>query len=140
RVHSIGRYLVGFAQVERSGPTASDTQTFLQDDDIAGLALESTHSDRLTPEVLTFESRQYGEQVFQGLRWMRPISLRRGDKSANGSLSLEERTDWISWQADFCPAEARTTDARGTLTVDTIRADIPALSNSLHCVESGIVQ
>lgn len=140
RIHSVGRFLVGFQQVTRTAPTAADATTFLQDDDVAGVVSTSTHADQLTPDVMTFEAHDYDEQRFAGLRWLRPKSLRRGDQSLNGSVTLEHRTDWVAWDADFCAAKVTTTDARGTLTVEDTRADVSALANNLHCLIAAEVQ
>jgi RHS repeat-associated protein len=133
-IHSIGKYLDGFEQVTREGPTSTEVASFFVDDDVASVPLGMQRTDRLTPDVLTFEAHQYDAIRVNNVEWMRPKVDRRGYTSKDGKTVLEERTDYSSFEADFCPSQVVVTKQAGTLTTVTTRAAVSGLANALHCL------
>ena len=140
RVHSVGKYLLGFDGVTRQGGLTTDTAAFHNDDDVVALLVGDRKSDALAPEVVQFESREYDAVVSQGVPWMRRRTDHVGWQTADSSQTLEERTDYLAYDGDVCPISVRQQSSAGTLLTTVSRADVPALAMSMHCLESDVVK
>jgi RHS repeat-associated protein len=133
-VHSLGKLFLGFAGATRQGPLATEAFSFLNDDDAQGVVLSSSTSDSLTPAVQQYQVNTYAAALYQGVPWLRPTSSRSGWSDASGAHTLEERTDYLAYEAEVCPSQIRVTKEAGTLTTLGTRATSPGLANALHCV------
>ncbi|ATB33250.1 RHS repeat-associated core domain-containing protein [Melittangium boletus] len=139
-LHSVGHHLLGFGTVTRTAPSLTHTAHFLQDDTTSGLLLDQSERDALTPDVLRFSSRTYDTVSFQGLPWRRLKEERAGyrDGAASPGVEIDERTEYLSYQADVCPSETVRRSRHGTLTTTKTRAWVPAFAQHLHCLDEDI--
>ncbi|WNG50642.1 hypothetical protein F0U60_45830 [Archangium minus] len=139
-VHTVGHHLLGFTTVTRTAPSQTHTAHFLQDDTTSGLLLDQSERDVLTPDVLRFSAFDYDAVTFQGLPWRRLKEERTGyrDGASSPGIEVDERTEYLVYQADVCPSEMVRTTRHGTLTTTRTRAWLPALSQHLHCLDEGI--
>jgi RHS repeat-associated protein len=138
RVHSLGRFLLGFDTVSRMGPLGSESMSFLNDDDVQGLWTQKTDRDAMSPAVVRFGERSYEAAQYAGLPWLRVTSERGGFTDATASTAIADRTDYLSW-SDLCPASTVHTSAPGTLTTTTSIATVVGLGKHLHCLPERVV-
>jgi RHS repeat-associated protein len=140
QIHSIGKFLIGFDEVDRSGASTTETALFINDDDNAGVPLSSLERDTLTPTVAHFAARQYDSVLIQGVPWLRLKSDRQGWQSADGVQTIADENDVLAYEADVCVAQQQHHGAQGTLLTQTVRANVPGLANHLHCLTASQTQ
>jgi RHS repeat-associated protein len=140
RLHSLGKFLLGFDSVTRQGPTVSESMSFLNADAFAGIRTSARTHDANVPAVDSVQGWTYEDAVFSGIPWKRPRSFTSSWQSPDGSQSLTERTDTLAYDAEVCPSLVQKDSGSGAvLTTLTERASISALANSLHCLPRRIV-
>ncbi|MCP3143031.1 RHS repeat-associated core domain-containing protein [Pyxidicoccus xibeiensis] len=135
KVHSVGRYLVGFGGVTRTGPGLVEDARFLNGDYYSGLPASSTQHDTQSPGVHGYTYQTYEDAVFQGLPWKRLEETGNGWAQADG-LAVGEWTKYVRYEAEVCPAEVTQHTAHGTLKTETWRASPSGLGVSLHCLQA----
>ncbi|GHG73885.1 FG-GAP-like repeat-containing protein [Comamonas sp. JC664] len=135
--HALGRFLVGFDAVTRTAPTNVHDVTFLNADAYAGVKLSETRRDVHETAVHALETWQYEDSLFHGVAYKRLKAWLRGWASDTpGVLPLQERTEYLDYEAGLCPSRVRQTGAHGTLLTETTRATVPGFGPALHCLES----
>ena len=88
-VHSVGKFLVGFGSVVRTGPGLVHEANFLNGDHYAGLPSSSTQHDTLSPDIHTYEYQIYTDALYQGVPWKRLKEEGKGWAQQDGqTLSL----------------------------------------------------
>lgn len=154
KLHSFGKFLLGYDQVQRTTPLGLDWSQFLHEDDIAGLPLASTSRDALVAGLEQFAEKSYEDAAYQGIPWKRLISSVSGWRATDGSgASVSERTRTTAWWSDFCPAQTVKETRAGasshapvdpsalaSLTTDTQYATLPAFSGHLSCLTADVVE
>ncbi|WP_075006671.1 RHS repeat-associated core domain-containing protein [Stigmatella aurantiaca] len=138
-LHPQGRFLLGYGQVTLKSPALTEEVSFLHDEHQAGVLSASTTRDLHNPGVLRYESHAYDGALFQGLPWKRLKESRKGWRAEAEGPALEERTEYLGYEAERCPSRLRLQTAHGTLTTERHRATVPALSRHLHCLEDTLV-
>ncbi|MDC0714753.1 FG-GAP-like repeat-containing protein [Stigmatella sp. ncwal1] len=133
-LHPQGKFLLGYAQVERSDGITSQSVDFLHEVDRAGLILASRTRDSRTPGVRRIETNTYESALFQGLPWKRLKETRAGWDSGASSPALEESTQFAAYDG-LCPVRTVLTTAQGSLTTEHTRAALSGLTQHLHCLE-----
>jgi RHS repeat-associated protein len=134
--HSVGRFLVGYAEVARSGARGRQALSLLQGDHFAGVLAERVDTDAGAPDVERFETHEHDDVSFRGVAWKRPRRTVKGWRPRGGGVAVTESSDILAYAAEVCPARARHTGASGTLVVERERAELPALAAHLHCVDA----
>jgi len=133
-VHSRGKFFLGYGEVTRSDPQQVTSMTLLNDDDVTGVALSSSTAETLTPSVSRYVVNAYEARTYLNVPWMRMTSARTGWANGNGSQTLEERTDYLTYDNEVCPTQVQTTKEAGKLTTITTRASVDKLADALHCL------
>jgi RHS repeat-associated protein len=132
-LHPDGLFLLGYAHVTQTDPSTTEEVNFLHDANQAGILLDSTTRDARTPGVRQYQARDYDPVVFRGLPWKRLALERKG--WASDATSLEESTEYLAYDAEICPSLTVHSTAQGILTTERHRADLPGLSQHLHCLD-----
>lgn len=140
KVHSIGGFLLGYANVVRQDAHVTQEMEFLHEDRFVGVLKSARTLDANSPQVEAFETHEYEDASFQGIAWKRPLAEERGWRSADGTQSTSERTEYLAYEADICPAKWVRQTAQGSLTVEKVRASVPGFGSSLHCLERQIIK
>ncbi|MCP3139896.1 RHS repeat-associated core domain-containing protein [Pyxidicoccus xibeiensis] len=133
RVHSLGKHLVGFGTVARTGPLASETLTLHHDDDVSGLVLSSRKTDARNP-VEHFSASTYEEVLHQGLRLLRPRTQTKGVSGPAGASPFSSTTEYLAYARGTCPTHVRDTSRHGVLETRTTLASPSGLDAELHCL------
>jgi len=142
RLHSEGRFLLGFNRVTRANLLGEDTLDFINDDRYTGVLVGGIHRDALVPAVLKWEKRDYEDASFHGIAWKRLHEESTGWRST-GRDAVEgdsERTVYRDYDADLCPSRTETTNRSGTLITTTEYAHLPGFARHLSCLTTAIVQ
>jgi RHS repeat-associated protein len=137
-LHSAGRYLVGFGGVTRSDNVTTVSAAFVNTDAVSGLPVSSLRHDVNAAQTDAIEQRTYEDAVYLGLPWKRLKAIVSGWQSPDGSQTLTERTDYVAFNAEVCPAQTTRTSPWGTLTTVEARASISGFGNALHCLPQSI--
>jgi RHS repeat-associated protein len=133
-IHSLGKYLVGFASVDKHAPVVTQHVEFLNDDDVSGVhALSETMDDR-SPGIVRFARDQYDDVAFDGVRWLRPALSEAGHRSRDASTILSTTTQYTVYERGFCPTVVTTTSPSGSLTTMTTLASVAAIPDEAHCL------
>ncbi|NMO18195.1 hypothetical protein HPC49_11215 [Pyxidicoccus fallax] len=140
KVHSVGRFLLGYGQVSRWDLQVTREMDFLFTDIAPGLPLGSRTRDLHAAQVESFTASEYADDTFQGLPWKRLSAEVRGWRSEDGTQTLSERTEYLEYAANVCPSRVRVTTAHGTLVREQERANPAGLVNHLHCLTGRLVQ
>ncbi|WP_434384214.1 RHS repeat-associated core domain-containing protein [Melittangium boletus] len=134
-VHSVGKFLVGFGSVVRTGPGLVHEANFLNGDHYAGLPSSSTQHDTLSPDVHTYAYHLYEDALYQGVPWKRLKEDGNGWAQQDGQ-TVGERLEYLEYEAEVCPSKAAYITTHGTLTTEKWRASPTGLTGHLHCMES----
>ncbi|WP_434384220.1 RHS repeat-associated core domain-containing protein [Melittangium boletus] len=134
-VHSVGKFLVGFGSVVRTGPGLVHEATFLNGDHYAGLPSSFTQHDTLSPDVHTYAYHLYEDALYQGVPWKRLKEDGNGWAQQDGQ-TVGERLEYLEYEAEVCPSKAAYITTHGTLTTEKWRASPTGLTGHLHCMES----
>jgi RHS repeat-associated protein len=142
RIHSTGKFFIGYDQVSSADPFVSEVDAFLNDDRYSGVFLSSRTHDTRTPAVDKFEYRLYGDALFQGIPWKRLTEQGGGwqGTSVPAPPTLAEKTQFLTYEAEVCPATSMITKAAGTLNVTTQHEFPPAFAKHLSCLVQRTVQ
>lgn len=138
RLHSLGRFLVGFDGVSRRASLATTSMTFFNDDEHAGLFLASVEHDALLPAVERVSFRTYDDASAFGLSWKRLRTEGSGWRSTDPlrpDVWLESR-EVLGYDREICPSVQRTTSSHGSLLHEVQYTDVTALAKSLSCLPS----
>lgn len=133
-LHTVGKYLIGFAAVDKHSPFLLEHLAFFNDDDVSGVHGLSEESDDRTPGVIQFTDRQYQDVVSRGVRWLRPSLVETGHHNTDGSVTLSTTIQYSGYQRDVCPTVTTTTGPNGQLVSTSSLASIAALPDELHCL------
>jgi RHS repeat-associated protein len=136
-LHTLGKYLVGFASVDEHAPFLTQHMAFFNDDDVSGVRGLSEDTDGRTAGIVRFTDRTYDDVRHRGVRWLRPATEETGYRSADGSVRLSTTTRYALYERDFCPTVVTTSAPDGVLTRMTTLASVAALPDDLHCLASG---
>ncbi len=139
RVHGLGRFLLGYAQVVRRAPDGVEKTTFLHEDRFAGLPVDSVTIDPAVPALEEFAHDDYDVATLAGVAWARPKTHVSGWRTPDRSRVIGETTEYETWSDDVCPARVHTTSATGDLISETTRAVVPQLGLALHCLSARTV-
>jgi RHS repeat-associated protein len=140
-IHAVGKFLLGYDQVQRSDPLSTAWTSFLNDEVSSGLMLESTTLDALVPGIEQFGTSTYETATFQGLSWRRLVAQESGWRNIDGSGSpVSTVTSLLAWSRGVCAERTERKTLDGTL--DTLRtfASPDAFSRSLACLVSRTVE
>ncbi|MFP2959101.1 polymorphic toxin-type HINT domain-containing protein [Myxococcus sp. 1LA] len=140
KVHSVGRFLLGYGQVSRVDLQVMQDMDFVFTDDVVGLLVSSSQRDLNAPDVESFSSYEYTDALFEGIPWKRPSAEVHGWRSTDGTQTLSERTEFLDYVAEVCPSRIQLTTAHGVLVRELWRANLTGLFNHLHCLPDRIVQ
>ncbi|WP_224248001.1 RHS repeat-associated core domain-containing protein [Hyalangium gracile] len=136
--HGEGKYLVGFDSVVRQDASITHAVNFLNGDTFAGLMTSATRTDARTPLVREYEYHQYEDATYQGVGFKRLKEEGRGFRDAsNPALALGEKSQTLAFDG-LCPTQSVHTTAWGSLTTTSQRANLPALSQHLHCLPASL--
>ncbi|ATB30281.1 RHS repeat-associated core domain-containing protein [Melittangium boletus] len=139
RVHSVGGFPLGYETVSRVDSRVSHVMDFLMEDHVAGLPLSSVRTDVGSPQVRAFESWEYQDVTLQGIAWKRPSARVQGWMDPGDAQRVSERTEYLAYTAEVCPAQVRISNEHGTLVTEHSRSVLPGWNQSLHCLDSGLV-
>ena len=131
--HSLGKYLVGFEAAHKRSPFLDERVSFLNDDDIAGVPDHADDTDDRAPGIVRFTDRDYADDRYRGIRWLRPTRVVRGYRSTDGTHELATTTDYLSYERGFCATVTRTTGPNGELLRSQVLASVAAIPDDLHC-------
>jgi RHS repeat-associated protein len=134
--HSVGQYLVGYGEVARIGPRGRQDVALAQGDTFAGVLVARVETDAGAPDVERFETREHDDAIFRGVAWKRPRRTVKGWRPRGGGAEVSESSEVLAYAAEVCPARVRSSGATGTLVVERERAELPALSGHLHCLDA----
>jgi RHS repeat-associated protein len=137
-LHSLGRFLIGFASVVRSDAVTTFTNGFINSDAVSGLLSSSLKHDLNAPSADAVEQRTYEDAAYQGVSWKRLKAIVSGWQSPDGTQAITERTDHVTFEAEVCPGQTTHAGPWGTLTTLESRASLPGLGNALHCLSQSI--
>jgi RHS repeat-associated protein len=141
RLHSSGKFLVGYDQVQRAAPLGIEWGQFLNDDSNSGLALSSTSRDSLVLGLERYADNVYEDAPYQGIPRKRLVRTERGWRATDGSnLSAAEVTRTTGWWGDFCAAQIVNETYSGTLTTDTQYMAPAAFAGHLACLSADVVE
>jgi RHS repeat-associated protein len=142
RLHSRGKFLLGFNGVTRVSPLAEEIVQFINDDHYSAILTSGAYRDALVPSVYKWEARKYEEATFKGIPWKRLTEQTEGWRSAgaNGPDGPAERTVYRTYVDDVCPATVEKTTSVGTLITTTEYGHPAGLSNSMTCLATVVVQ
>ena len=136
-LHTVGKYLVGFAGVDKRSPFLTEHVGFLNDDDVSGVRGLSEDTDERTPGIVRFTSRLYDDVRHRGVRWLRPSSVEAGHRSPDGSVRLSTTTRYAVYERDFCPTVVTTSAPGGQRVRTSTLASVAAIPDDLHCLAAG---
>jgi RHS repeat-associated protein len=141
KVHSAGKFLLGYDEVARQRPLGDETVTFLNEDRYSGVLLATSSRDSLVPGIEQFSARSFEDAVFQGIPWKRLASEESGLRATDGTgrkVSATART--LAYWNEVCPSIVEKAGDAGTLTLQTTYARLPAFSNALACIATDVVE
>ena len=136
-LHTLGKYLVGFASVDERSPALTQHQVLFNDDDVSGVRGLSEDTDDRTAGIVRFADRTYDDVRHRGVRWLRPATVETGYRNSDGSVRLSTTTRDALYERDFCPTVVTTSGPDGTLTRTTTLTSVAGLPDDLHCLASG---
>ncbi|HEX3764220.1 MAG TPA: FG-GAP-like repeat-containing protein [Kofleriaceae bacterium] len=136
-LHTLGKYLVGFAGVDERAPFLTQHLALFNDDDVSGVRGLSEDTDDRTAGIVRFTDRTYDDVRHRGVRWLRPATVETGYRSADGSVRLSTTTRHALYERDFCPTVVTTSAPDGTLTRTTTLTSVAAIPDDLHCLAGG---
>ncbi len=150
-LHSSGKFLLGYDQVQRTAPLGIDWARFLNDDRYAGLLLESTARDALVPGSERYSDNSYDDASYQGIPRKRLVRNEAGWRATDGTgVQVADVTRTTAWWGDFCEAQVLKETSGGTLpidpqhastlTIDTQYATLPAFAGHLACLRTNVVE
>jgi RHS repeat-associated protein len=132
-VHSLGRFLVGFEGVTRTGPDGIVTAALHNDDDFSGLLRERRATDPADP-LERFSRTTYAEVAVHGLRHLRPAVREEGTSGPGGADPVATRTEYLAHARGTCPTRIRRTSLHGVLDTQRALASVAAIPDPLHCL------
>ncbi len=138
KLHSLGRFLLGFEGVVKRSPHAREVLSFAFSDAHPGLLLTAETTDDLTPQVVGFETHTYRDMAAFGLTYKALDSVVSGLRSAGGGLTSKTETVITEYDEALCPSKTLTTSVHGTLTTQRQRAAPAQWAKHLHCLESSV--
>lgn len=144
RLHSIGKFLLGFDKVTRADLNLTESINFLNEDRYAGVLLSRFQHDAKASVADAFEERKYdeppNEAALAGVPFKRLRSVTKGFRDASGS-AVSETAETTAYALDICPATVQTTLSSGVLTVTKdYYAQLPAFPNALACLARNVVE
>ncbi|WNG30976.1 hypothetical protein F0U62_48390 [Cystobacter fuscus] len=139
RSHSVGGFPLGYEKVSRVDSRATHVMGFVMEDEVTGLPVSSSRADVGASEVRAFESWEYDDVTFQGIVWKRPSARVKGWMDPGDQTRVSERTEYLEYTAEVCPARVRISNEHGTLVTEHSRSVLPGWSQSLHCLDSGLI-
>ena len=139
RLHSVGKFLLGFDRVVRADPNVNESADLLNEDRYSGVLLGTATHDAKAPAADAFTSKAYDEALTAGVPFKRLRQETKGFRDASGA-TVSETTDYLGYALDVCPASVRTSLVPGTLTVTKTYARPPAFANSFSCLVSDVVE
>jgi YD repeat-containing protein len=136
-VHSIGKFPLGFDTVVRSEPLGQTTLHFQNEDRFTGVLVSSEQVDARVPALANIIERDYDDAEIAGVAWRRLRAERRGWRE--GVQQVIATTTYEAYDG-VCPTRVTEQTTHGTLVTQTVRAGVPALANSLHCLEAAVTR
>ncbi len=148
RIHSIGKFLLGYDAVTRWGPVGngleplgSESTSFLNDDRFAGILQASASRDALAPGLERFVENSYEDATYQGISWKRLVREEAGWRATDGTgPRIANVTRNTAWWGDFCQAQVVKDTSAGTLTLDTQYATLASFTGHLACLPVDITE
>jgi RHS repeat-associated protein len=133
-LHSLGKYLVGFGNVDKHSPVLTERVLFFNSDDFSGVHAGSADTDDRSPGIVRFETRQYSDVRFHGVRWLRPLSVEAGHRTLDSLVTLSTTTTYTVYQREVCPTVTVSTTPSGQLTTTTTLASVAAIPDDVSCL------
>lgn len=133
-LHTLGKYLVGFGNIDKHSPVLTERMTFHNDDDVAGMRELSEDSDARTPMIRKFTQRSYDDVQYRGVRWLRPASVETGYRSVDGNVTLSTTTTYASYERELCATVVVVTGPSGELTTMKALSSVAAIPDQLNCL------
>ena len=133
-LHTRGKYLVGFASVEKHSPALRERLALFNDDDVSGVHRLSEATDDRTPGIGRFSEWSYSDGSFHGVRWLRPLLVEIGYRSPDGLVNLSTTTRYTTYEREHCPTVTVTTGPNGELVATAGLASVAAIPDDLHCL------
>jgi RHS repeat-associated protein len=133
-LHSVGKYLVGFASVDKISPIVTEHVELLNDDDVGGVPTLSTTIDARTPQIVRFSRSLYDDVTVDAVRWLRPALVESGYQNGDGSVSLASTTQYIAYEREHCPTVVTKTTPDSELITTSALASIASIPDELHCL------
>jgi RHS repeat-associated protein len=137
QLHSLGRFLLGFAHTRRVSALVTEDVELHHDDDVSGVVVGTTASDTRTPGAYRFSTRSFDERRFHGLRYWRLRSEQNGFRSYDGAAEISTLTEQVTYERELCPTVVRTTSRQGTLVRTTTLGHAALLPDELACTPVG---
>ena len=133
-LQTVGKYLVGFASVDKQSPLFHEHIEFLNDDDITAVHRLSEDTDDRSPGIIRFTRSSYDDVQFHGVRWLRPSVSETGHHAADGTVTLSTTKQYVTYERGFCPTVTTTTMPGSQLVHIDSLATVAALPDDLHCL------
>ncbi|WP_394850766.1 FG-GAP-like repeat-containing protein [Pendulispora brunnea] len=140
-LHSVGKFLVGYGQVQRRSPLDATTESFLNGNDWAGLLVQRTERDDLSSAVERFAFKEYEDARTHGVAWKRVKREGKGWRSTDPSRTdaFFEQTQYLAYERDVCASRTRTITRAGELSTTKTFYDLQAFNESLSCLDKHII-
>jgi RHS repeat-associated protein len=139
RLHTVGKFLVGFDRVVRTDPNVTESADLLNEDRYAGVLLATSSHDAKAPAADAFSSKVYEEALTANLPFKRLTQETKGFRDATGA-TVSETTDFLAYALDVCPSIIRTAMVPGTLTATKTHVRPVAFTNGLACLVTDVVE
>jgi len=135
--HLSGRKFLGFETLNSNSRKLRSQYSFDVPQEGTPVLRESSETDEDHRSLTRFTSNQYEPHQTSGIPWLRLRSQEQGFRSS--SIKYIERTDYLSYANEVCPARTQVVSAAGKL-VRTVSYDRPSLlSESMNCLPSSVI-
>lgn len=133
RVHTVGKFFLGFDGVTRTDSLGSEAASFSNEDRYSGVFVSSRRHDVKVAGVDAIETRTYEEAVFHGVPWKRAKQTRSGFIDGAGVSTFEE-TNVVSYANEVCPSVTTHSSASGVLTTSKQFVSPASFGPALSCL------
>lgn len=133
--HTIGKYLIGFAEARKASPFLDETVEFHNDNDVAGVETASHDEDERIPGLVRFSERALEPASFHGVPWLRMLWIESGWRTSDGTAKVSTRTDMLAYDATgLCATVMETSGPSGVLRHEMTFVDAAALDPEMTCL------
>lgn len=136
--HSVGRQVIGFDLVRAVGPRSTEELSYVHEDDVPGIVVRSQTFDPSTPDLVRYTAHEHDLRSHLGVRWRRSRLTRTGWEDVTSGAVVEETSEVMAHQREWCPVDVSSTSRHGTLTETRDLAMAVGLVDALHCMPSRV--